>query len=319
MATERMTSAEVLAVNSAEEAIGVIVEKQFQYPEWQVIPANPVAKTTYRTLVRTSLPDVGFRAINVGRERKSPGLEARIVECKVFDASWEIDKAAATGTDWGMEAAFNLQRSAHIQAEMKAVAEQVWYGTAADSNGFVGLTSLADDLAEDTVVNAGGSTANTGSSVFLVKLGTDAVSFAWGNDGLIEASPIRPETLYEDGDVKRKFPGYVQDIGGWVGLQTTNQASVVRIANLTADSGNGLDDDLLYTALERFHDLNGSNPDAIFMGVRSTMQLRQSRVATNATGAPAPLTYEVGGINNIPIPVYVTSAISKTEPLVVEA
>lgn len=319
MATVRMTSADVTAVNSSEEVIGVIVEKTPSYPEWAVVPANPVRMTTYKTLVRTALPSVGFMDIDGGRERKSAGLVARTVECKNFDASWEISKAAASGTDWGMDQAFEIQRAAHVEAQMQAIASQFYYGTGADANGFTGIASLADDLAEDTVVNAGGTTADTASSVYLVKLGTDAVSFAWGNDGTIDVSDIRPETLYTDADVKLKMPGYVQDINGWVGLQTTNQKSVVRIANITADPGKGLTDDLLYSAVERFYDLNGGNPDAIFMGSRSAVQLQQSRVATNITGAPAPFANSIDGMNGSTLPIYVSSAISKTEALVAEA
>jgi hypothetical protein len=48
----------------------------------------------------------------------------------------------------------------------------------------------------------------------------------------------------------------------------------------------------------------------MFMTRRSRGQLRNSRTATNATGAPAPMPTEVGGV-----PIEVTDSLSNVEAL----
>ena len=100
MATQR-SSADVVAVNSAEEIIGIIQEAETTHPEIALFPASPVEKTTYKTIVRTALPTAGFRAINAGRTRGRGTLVARTVECKFLDGSWDMDQAALSGVDWG--------------------------------------------------------------------------------------------------------------------------------------------------------------------------------------------------------------------------
>ncbi|MBR0225933.1 MAG: hypothetical protein IJL92_07750, partial [Thermoguttaceae bacterium] len=98
---------------------------------------------------------------------------------------------------------------------------------------------------------------------------------------------------------------YAQKLGGWVGLQVTSKYAAAKIEKLSATSGKaGLDDDLLYQLVEKFP--AGMKPNGIFMSRRSFSQLRQSRTAYNAIGAPAPYVKEFEGI-----PVYVTDAIQR--------
>jgi hypothetical protein len=106
----------------------------------------------------------------------------------------------------------------------------------------------------------------------------------------------------------KHFPAYYTPGSAWCGLQIGGAYDIVRIANLTADTGKGLTDDLIYTALSRFP--GGRSPTHIVMNRRSLSQLRKSRTATNATGTPAPIPREVEGI-----PILVTEAISSTEAL----
>ena len=81
-----------------------------------------------------------------------------------------------------------------------------------------------------------------------------------------------------------------------------------RIKKLTADSGKGLTDALIYSALAKFP--TGVRPDVMFCSRRSLHQLRNSRTATNQTGAPAPIPTEVEGIPIVP-----TDSLSDIEAL----
>ncbi|MCH8046158.1 MAG: hypothetical protein IID44_20795 [Planctomycetes bacterium] len=104
------------------------------------------------------------------------------------------------------------------------------------------------------------------------------------------------------------LPGYYTPITTHLGLAIGSAVSVGRIANLTEDSGKGLTDDLIYESLETFP--AGRQPNIIAMSRRSLRQLRNSRTATNATGAPAPRPTEVEGI-----PIIVTDGINNVEAI----
>lgn len=310
MTIARMTSADVLALNSSEALVGLIRQTAKKFPEIEQFAATPIEKTTYKTLVETALPSVGFRAINSGREHQKPTLAAREVACKFLDASWSLDEAAAKACEWGVDAACAIQANAHLRAALKSVCSQIWYGTSADASGFAGLASLLDDSDDDMVVNAGGTTASTGSSLWAIKFGIDAVCLAWGQNGQINEGERQYCQIF-DGDGKVMW-GYAQPITGYVGLQFTNYNAVGRICNLTADTGKGLTDDLIASLLAEFP--VGEEPDAFFCSRRSRKQLQNSRTATNATGAPAPVPTEAFGV-----PLFATDSIVNTEALLTAA
>ncbi|MEM8738080.1 MAG: major capsid protein [Planctomycetota bacterium] len=307
---ERMTSTDVVAINSSEQIVGVIHEISKQLPELDFFAASPVEKTSYKTLVRTELPTAGFRAINTGRDRDIGVVVARTVDCKYLDASWDADDQALTGVDWGDPVA-ELQQ-AHMLAQLKATQRQIWNGTSLDAAGFPGMDEMFLNADDDGVVDAGGAEANTGSSVYLIKTGVQDVCLAWGNDGRIDAGEIVEQQLY-DGDGK-PFMGKAQKVAGYVGLQITNLKSAVRICNLTEEAGATLDDDKVYAAIELFAERYGVEPDGMFMSHRSRRQLRDSRTATNPTGSAAPIPSEVGGI-----PLYATTGILNTEAILTDA
>jgi hypothetical protein len=97
-------------------------------------------------------------------------------------------------------------------------------------------------------------------------------------------------------------------ITAWYALQFGSYVtSAVRIANIDAGS-NTVTDDLLYSGLEIFP--AGRQPNLCVMNRRSLEQLRDSRTATNVTGAPAP---RPSSIENIPIVVTDGLLITETQ------
>jgi hypothetical protein len=104
------------------------------------------------------------------------------------------------------------------------------------------------------------------------------------------------------------YPAYWTPASVWVGLQMGGKYSIGRIANLTADSGKGLTDDLISDLLGEFP--VDSQPTILVMNRRSLKQLQQSRTATNSTGAPAPFPQEAFGV-----PIIVTDQLLSTEAL----
>lgn len=298
-----MTSADILKVNNSEELVGVIYEVIKTIPELGFFGASPVQRNTYKTLCVSGLPTAGFRTPGSARTWSTATLGNKTVECKYLDASWILECAVATQSDWGKEVAIAIQQKTHLKAAFLDIAKQTWYGTSADAGGFAGLKSLIAavndaDTDDGTMVidaNAGGGVSD-GSTVFAVRTGLDSIQYAWGSEGKLTEGDIQEQVV---GTTSSGAWHYTQQIAGWVGLQVTSRNAAAMITNLS-DAGSGavgLSDNLLYKLLGKFPASEG--PDAIFMSRRSLEQLRKSRTATNATGAPAPIPTEIEGVRII--------------------
>lgn len=307
--------------NLGDDAVGIIEEASQMHPEisgidpWsgQAIPGAADARTVrgidYNTLVRTSVPKGGsFRAVNQGVEAAGSGWENRKYSTYTFEKRFECDKAAADRHEDGWQAYLATEASGIMEGGVQDLGKQFFYGTHAtfgDPDGFPGLLQSVDS---DMVVDAGGTTDNVASSVWLVRFGVKDVQHVLGLGGQFQMSDVRTESLTDDDG--HKFEGLVQTLLFYPGLQVAHKYSVARIKKLTTDSGKGLTDSLLGDALAKFVGKRKMRPTVIFATTRSIEQLRKSRTATNATGAEAPTPTNFEGV-----PIVATDGIVETETL----
>ena len=306
MADVRTTLLDIAKANGADAAVGLIDEAAKATPEITMIPARSIKGINFKTLVRTAYPRGGFRSANEGTDAVKSTWINRLFETFILNPRWEIDKAVADAYEDGAEAWIALEADGVLRGAFLDLANQFYYGQASpgSAKGFPGLVQVYD--ATNMVVDAGGTTATTGSSVWAVKFGPKDVQLVVGNDGELSMSDVRIETILDA--ESKKLTGYVQELQSWIGLQVASVNSVGRIKKLTADTGKGLTDDLVADLLDKFP--VGTTPDVLFLSRRSRAQLRKSRTATNATGAPAPIPMDSHGI-----PIAVTDAILNTEAL----
>ena len=205
---------------------------------------------------------------------------------------------------------YSLTRRANETDARVPVPASDWKFTTCDTgtNAFPGLIDLYD--ATNKFVDAGGTTASTGSSAWFVKFGDmedGMVSMVFGNDQLFASREWILQQLAVDGgtgvtDVMTNL------LAAAVGVALADQDAVVRIGKLTEDSGKGLTDSLGYRALEKFP--VGYTPDVCLMTKRSQRQLRDSRTNTNGGAPNAPLPTDIAGI-----PIVLTDSILNTEAL----
>ena len=197
--------------------------------------------------------------------------------------------------------------------------QQLFAGTAtngtgsanADDAGFEGIvSSLAGQqrlhaLSAQGVINGGGSTNLT--SVYMLRSMnplTDA-ALVLGADGNVVVAPA----------VRQRVPGttghytaWTIEIASYYCYQWGGAFSGGRICNLDS-TGSALNDDLLASCISTFP--ANRKPNLIFMNRDAERQLRQSRTATNQTGAPAP--FAESAFN---IPIVVTDQIPNDETVV---
>ncbi len=298
------TLLDIAKANGSDAVAGLIDETSKATPEIALGGARTIKGINYRTLVRTALPGVSFRSANEGVTPTKGQYENRLVETYIFDPRWECDKAVADSYEDGAAAYIALEAEAVMAAAMQYLASQFYYGTANDAKGFPGLMAAYDPTTME--VDAEGSTASTGSSLWAVRFGLKDVTWVWGQDGALALSDVMTARL-TDGNAK-PYTGYVQEILARPGLQVGNKRCVGRIKDLTADSTKGLTDAKIAQLLAKFP--VGLPPTHFFCSRRSLMQLQSSRTATTATGAPAPIPSEAFGV-----PIHVTDAITDTETL----
>ncbi len=235
-----------------------------------------------------------FECSLIGGQIKAERITAR---------KWD-DEHASSGFNW-----FDLQTMLTFKAQGLHLSKQIIQGTVNDAKGFPGMKELTPYIAANiiaatgspaaylfarSVINAGGTTDNTASSVYAFIEGELDVQLVIGNDvgGNAEmfalSEVVTSNEAPNSAEPTKKSLHDLQQFSGHIGLsvagmnQTPNsvvpqQYSLRRIANLTGDSGKGLTDSLMMMLARSF----GPNkrPSRFAMATRSGEQLAKSRQA----------------------------------------
>lgn len=314
-----LTLLDIAKRNGSDAIAGLLDEASRQVPEitgmvrdnGQMIKvpnlgaARPIAGTQYKTLVRTALPTVAFRKANNGTDPSKSTVENRLVECFILDCLWQCDKAVADAHEDGAESVIADEAAAILNAALMTLGKQFYYGTTSvgDAEGHPGLIQTVDS---GYVVDATGTTANGGSSVWAVKFGPSHVQWVMGNDANLNVTDVRVERI--TGENNKSMEGYVQSLLAWVGVQCKSKHALGRVKNITAQAGKTLTGEMLGDLISRFP--VGSEPDALFMTKKVREGYRKSLTATSATGSPAPTPRDFEGI-----PIIATDSILNTEAI----
>jgi hypothetical protein len=274
--------------------------------------------TVHKFNVETTAPVIGFRAVNAGADYTASISTQTSVDLKYIDAKVIEDAAACRAYRFGAEAWMNQRTARQIREALFTLEKQFFNGTVGGSaDGFLGLADSANynGASDALVINAAGTTASTGSSVWFLRSTPDDASVALVGAG--DQSLSSPNINFTVGEIfesvvlgsnSKSMVAMVRDAGGHLGVQVGSKYAVARIANLTEDSGKGLTDTLLARALALFP--ASDQPTHICMNRRSLRQLQVSRTTYSPTGMPAPRPTEYEGI-----PIVVTDAITSTETL----
>lgn len=268
-----MNLLDIAKLNGSDAVVGLIEEVVTEVPELGIFPARTIAGTSYKTTTRTGLPGVSFRRANEGVTPGKSTFADEIIQMYILDGQIEMDKRVADADERGAGHVLGLEAIGVARSALIALASQLYYGVSTDAKGFPGLKAFTP-FSGDYTLDATGSTASTASSVYGVKFGEQDAIMLYGNNTTLTLGDWRTEQL-TDADSK-KYTGYVNDLGGWTGLQLGNKYCAGRICNLTAQAGKGLTESLIHTFLDLFP--VSKKPDALFLSRRSMTQLRVSMV-----------------------------------------
>lgn len=278
------------------------------------LDARTSRSTKFMSLRCVLLPTAG-PFVNYGEGFAPSEAELAITEFDCSLVGGQIKAELITARKWDTEhpdigfSWMDLQTETKIKSQALALEKQVVYGTAYDAKGFPGLKELTPYISANvlaatayanayqfkrSVINAGGTTANTASSVYAIIEGPKDVQLVLGDDmgGANEIfrfeDAVRSNEAPDSNQPTKKLLHDVVQFSGHLGLsvsdmnQTPNSVVPVqyclrRIANLTGDSGKGLTDALM-SKLERSFG-PGKRPSKFAMSSRSGEQLAASRQA----------------------------------------
>jgi hypothetical protein len=304
MADAFLTTSEVAKFNDSDLDIGILSEVLNDAPVLAAIAAKSIAGVTYNYLKETAAPNVGFRSENAGRENSVGQYTKVAVDLKILDASYYLDIAVAEADERGASAALATQAVSHLRSAMFHAEKEIINGD--QTGGFGGFADQISALSNSMCVNAGGSTADTGSSVYAVVSSPAEVSVVWGQSGEINVG----DTVVQKHDATTgSYPVYYTPISAYCGLQVGTDYSLGAIRNITEDSSAKLTDDMIADLLSKFP--AGKRPSMLVMNRRSLAQLRDSRVASHPTGAPVPFPSDSFGV-----PIVVSDAVGSAEALI---
>lgn len=304
----QQTLLDIAKLNGNDAAVGLIEENLTYAPELGVFPSRTIRGTSYRTMIRTAYPDVAFRNANEGSTPGKSTFANKLVECFILSSNIVVDKAVANAYEDGASAWQAIEASGVMKQALIELGSQIFYGTTVDAKGFPGLQSIVDS---SLTLDAGGTTAGTGSSVYGVKFGTDSCQLIFGGNVAFQLGDFR-EQLVSNVD------SYVAAMTAWVGLQAVNKNGILRLKDATADSGKTVTDAKLAELLSAAP--VGMRPNYWFMSRRSAYQLQVSRSTVLSSGNPQnstgiPLQFAPSPVESNGIPIIVTDSIVNTETL----
>jgi hypothetical protein len=257
--------------------------------------------TNHRYLYTSTASSAAFRALDTGVAKTKSAKTQVDITMKVLDASFSVDIAEAKAYRGGVDAYLELELQEALAQAFRAAEGQVIYGT--DAAGFDGLVDISGMAALGTyVLSAGGSTASSQTSCWVMHTSPKEIAVIAGNDGNIEFTEEPSVVQIAEGG--GYYTAYHTGVVGWLGLQSGTGTNLVRIGNIET----AFDDADIQDALALFKD----EPNLIVMNRKALKLLTQSRTATNPTGKEAPRPTEFEGI-----PIVVTSSITNTEAVLV--
>jgi hypothetical protein len=309
-----VSAVELAKLNAADDLVGLVEENQNVAPELTIVPAFTIKGTSFPTITRKTFPSGAFKKRGAGVAVGTTTFENGLVQCFPYENPMQETVDIVKAYRRGSAAFLSLVASGAVKGGMQLIGKALYYGARSFGGGVdahPGLIDMYDST--NMVIDAAGTTADTGSSVWFIKWGNQEdgnVSYVFGNDRVFELGEWMRQLV--EVSTGKKAMCEVNSLAADIGVQLTNLKACGRIKKLTEDSGKGLTDALGYKLLEKFP--VGIVPDVALMTKRSRRQLQESRSAVGQTaygsGAVAPLPTDIAGV-----PIVVTDSILNTEAL----
>lgn len=279
MANQLISLLDITKLKGNDQEVGLLEDTITYAPELSTIMGRSIVGTQYKTAHR-GLPTVAFRKANTGSATVKGTYRQELKECFIIDAQMQADTAVVNaqgtgpGPEGGVEDVLIAEAQGVVMATYITVGSQMYYGTSADANGFVGLNTLTPNLNaaknnNPAVVGAGGTTASVQSSAYLIWENIRGAHFIFGNNsGLTMLPEWRIQQVLDASN--NPYTAYVNNLQGWIGFAVNHPQSVARIGNINLGTDTKPLTDKLVAQLLSYIPL----------------QMRQEAIANANTGGP---------------------------------
>jgi len=357
------TLIDIATGRSAPISLGVLRQVITSTPLLNAFDARTSPNTRFTALALVALPGgSGFVRFGGGYKAGEARWEPRQFDCAYIGGMvqahmdlarrWEVEHPDAED-DY-----FTTQAALRIAADLLLVEKQIIYGWGNDALGFPGLKQTAPgtlaanvysltETPDDTdftksVINAGGSTSATASSVYAIEFGKLACQLvmggATGGGELFTFGERKIQAIAPDSTKPLELADHeLGQYSGHIGLSIAGYAPVAdgetvpgqyclrRLMNVTNDSGCGVDDYKMEKLVQSFPD--GHVPSILTMSHRSGDQWAKSRSATGSVTIVGSSSGRDGQLNRQParpteyegIPIVYTRAIRNNDAIEVPA
>ena len=135
MADVFLTLADITKQNGTDQAVGVIEEVRTFAPEANVVGGRPIRGTTYKGLVRTTLPtNPTFRPANQGTNVVASTWDQRINQTFFMDAQMRVDEMVLDASEFGPEWVLANKATGVVKQKLIALGNQFYYGHASKTD-----------------------------------------------------------------------------------------------------------------------------------------------------------------------------------------
>lgn len=329
----QLTLLDIAKRNGSDPEIGLIEDVVTFAPEVGVLPVRPLSGVSYKATLRTAYPGASFRAVGAGVTPGKSSYVQKLSECFFIDGQLQVDEAIPDSEDRSVGDVLADETSGQMAGISIALGSQLYYGTAADANGFIGLRSFVGS-SSSLSLSAGGTGADT-TTAYLVYVDRQGVHFVAGrtaaaSNGGDPAEPAgEPEIIAPPfrmaewrkqqvaiGTAGAVQTAYVNNISGWLGLAYGSRYSAFSVRNIDLGNSTTFLTDTLGNNLARLVPLHIRNSGKLrwFMNRDAAYSLQASRL-------PATIVGQVGKGGIFPdqpkelagFPITVTDSINTTE------
>lgn len=247
----------------------------FDTPFLEKLPARVISGTSYKQLVRTSLPLIQSTPYNTGVPLADVNYVTKNAECYPYKGRVAIDKMLVDGEPELAKKYTADLMNAHIRGAFASLEMGLFYGKGKDSRGTLGLVDTIGDYMTISATGSNSARTHGGASVWAVCLKEDMIHVVWGNSSTVQfGARTLQDVSQPTADGK---PGYMTaycwNFGFHAGLSQMDEFATSRIVNESDE--NPLTDSLLADLVNNFP--AGHNPDIIVMSRGSRARLQKSR------------------------------------------
>jgi hypothetical protein len=278
-----LTMLEIARREASDDLVGIIEDVTTSAPELSVLPGDVRMGTSYKIATRTAQPGSSFASAGGGWTPAASSYASKLVQFYNFGTVLHVPKSIAMADEKGVADVLQSEVFGALQGAMINLGSQVYGGTTVDSSGFPGLKEIITAFGITALtIDAGGTTADTGSSVYMVNASQQGVRMCYGMGSAITMSPWTEQQIVDPNAATKYIPSYVSSLNAWIGMQAGHAYCAGRIKDLTEDSGKGLTWALMNQLWSEFPQI--MKPTHIFMNRRSERQLRNNTTVTINAG-----------------------------------